>query len=218
MAEGAPARMDPRGLLQRNLCIFHDSGMNPQRLTSLRDEEVNYATMREVGVHFQSLRAAGLGASDLRGRGFETPRHYRDVGMDALDLCDGTWVRAMVAEYGVEAIKSTYLCGAAEAATLVGSEGGRVLGVGLVEAMELCVGEPEAAFAVLKSHPDMPDALASLEARHLLDAGIRASKLLDIGVGMEQLVASVKPTVAEMRLLGYSGCSVGTSMASAPLW
>ena len=194
---------DPREQAARNLCIFHESTLPPAEALRIEDSQVTYQTMRKYHVHFQNLRAAGLEPTELRARGFETLDHFRDVGMDALDLCDAGWTRSLVAAFGSEHVKRAFVRTPEDVNLLVASDGARVLGITLDEALEHCAGSPEVAAAVLVTQSNMPAALGGTSAQRLLDPGLRAPSLARLGLGVGVLVQHMEVTAAQAASLGF---------------
>lgn len=199
---------DRREQVARNLCIFHESSLAPPQAVAIDDSAVTFETMRKHAVHFQNLRAAGLEPADLHARGFEEPAHFRDVGMDALDLCDAGWTRGLVGVFGADAIKRTFLRSAQDVNLIVGSDGARVLGLTLDEALEHCAGSPLVASAVLDAQANMPAALATTTARRLLDTGLRAPTLMRMGLGLATLVEHMPVSTSEAASLGFGATLV----------
>jgi len=190
--------------LRRDLCIFNESDLRPKQACLLPDEHVTFATMREAGVYFVNLQASGISAKELGRRGFNSAGCYRQLGMDALDLTDGFWARSLVAELGAEALRDEFVCSPEEAATLAGSEGADAIGLTVDMALERCAGYPDAAAVVLRAQPDPVVALGATSLERLLNTGLRAIALGDLGIGIEQLGAIWNLCPARLRALGFS--------------
>ena len=194
---------DPREQAARNLCVFHESTLTPVAALRIDDADVTFDTMRKHHVHFQNVRAAGLEPTELRARGFDSLEHFRDVGMDALDLCDAGWTRSLVAAFGIDGVKSTFVRTPEDVNLLVGSEGARVLSLTLDEALEHCAGSPEVAAVVLIAQTNMPAALCATSVQRLLDTGLRAPSLTRLGLGVSVLVQHMGVTAVQAASLGF---------------
>jgi hypothetical protein len=189
--------------LRQRLCIFHDSAYTIETIVRLAEADVTFQTMLDAGVQFVNLRASRVAIDDLKKRGFDSISCYRQLGMDAIDLTDTPWTRALVDVYGVKAVRDEYAQTADEVATLVGTETGHVLHLSVVDALDACIGEPNCAYTVLSAQTDVKAALRLTTVEQLLDAGVRAQGLSRIGVTLEALSETLSPSAQQLRKLGY---------------
>ena len=185
----------------QRLCIFYGSNATEVDALQVPQNCVTYETMQSRGCKYQSIAAAGLRIVELQRMGFASPLHLRQVGMDAIDLVDPLVVRDLVACFGADATKATFLASAFDAVALAGSDAERVLGITLDELLTHCAGEPTAAMAVLRtaSHPR----LAETSISRLLDTGIRADALQRIGYNIVVLSVHAHATPKDLKALGY---------------
>jgi hypothetical protein len=189
---------------EQRLCIFYGTSLASADALALPLAELRFEAMRAHGCVYQAIAAAGLRPRALYAMGFESARHFRQVGMDALDLADWKVSCELVALFGAPAIKEAFLATASDAVAFAGTESARLLQIDLDESLALCAGEPESARAVLELQADVVDALRGTSADRLLDTGIRAEALAAVGVTLATLTTTLYANAAQVQQLGYA--------------
>ena len=126
----------------------------------------------------------------------------RELGFDALDLVDAGWCAGAVAAFGAEAVRNAFLLDAGDAVALAGSTATVQLEITMRRLIEACAGASGPAAAVLQQSP-RGAALAGLSAGALLDSGLRAKTLMDLGYTPESIREQTGAGSAEMQKLGF---------------
>jgi len=188
---------------EQRLCIFYGTSLASADALALPLAELRFEAMRAHGCVYQAIAAAGLRPRALYAMGFESARHFRQVGMDALDLADWKVSCELVALFGAPAIKEAFLATASDAVAFAGTESARLLQIDLDESLALCAGEPESARTVLELQPDVVDLLRGTTVERLLDTGIRAEALASVGVTLTTLTSTLQANAAQVQQLGY---------------
>jgi len=188
---------------EQRLCIFYGTSLASADALALPLAELRFEAMRAHGCVYQAIAAAGLRPRALYAMGFESARHFRQVGMDALDLADWKVSCELVALFGAPAIKEAFLATASDAVAFAGTESARLLQIDLDESLALCAGEPESARTVLELQSDVVDLLRGTTVERLLDTGIRAEALASVGVTLTTLTSTLQANAAQVQQLGY---------------
>lgn len=188
---------------EQRLCIFYGTTLASTDAVTMPLSKICFGAMRAHGCSYQAIAAAGLRPRALHAMGFESVRHFRQIGMDALDLADWKVSCELVALFGAPAVKEAFLVTASDAVAFAGTESGRLLQIELDESLALCAGEPESARTVLELQPDLVDQLRGTTVERLLDTGVRAEALATVGVTLTTLTSTLGANAAQVRQLGY---------------
>jgi hypothetical protein len=189
--------------VRARLCIFHGTSVGAEDAFAFEDAEITFDLMMRSGVKAVNLLTASVGPTSLKARGVHTPQHLRQLGFDALHLCDADFCNEASMAYGAGPIVSTFLVTAADAVALAGTEAIHILNISAVELLQRCAGFPGESVAVLKQlTPGV--SLRDVPAVTLLDAGLRADTLKACGYGLTAVVEQVRPTGNELGKLGYT--------------
>lgn len=188
---------------EQRLCIFYDTTFPSRDALALPVAELRFELMRRHGCSYQAIAAAGLRPRALHAMGFDSAKHFRQIGMDGLDLADWKVTCELVALFGANAVKAAFLTTASDAVAFAGTESARILQIGLDESLALCAGEPASARTVLELSSDIIEQLGRTTVERLLDTGIRAEALASVGVTLTTLTTTVKASAAQILQLGY---------------
>lgn len=189
---------------EQRLCIFYGSNIAAREALALSAEEMCFKLMRANGCSYQAIAAAGLRPKQLHAMGFESAQHFRQIGMDALDLADWKVSCELVELFGAFAVKEAFLTTASDAVAFAGTESARLLQIDIDELLALCAGEPESACTVLELQSDIVDQLRGTTVGRLLDTGLRAEALASLGVTLVTLTSTMGATAAQVQQLGYA--------------
>jgi hypothetical protein len=105
----------------------------------------------------------------------------RELGFDALDLTDAGFCSSCVSAYGAVEVRKAFLLESGDAVALAGSVAMFQLDVSTGRLLEACAGSPAAARAVLQQTEPRGGALRGVSVGVVLDAGLRAPALLELG-------------------------------------
>ena len=189
--------------IRARLALFHDSSVNAETACSIEEQEITYDLMMRSGVKALNLQTAGIGPTRLKTMGVESAMQMRQLGFDALHLCDADFANEATMAFGSEAVRSAFLASAADAVALAGSEAMHILNVTVLELLTVCAGYPGEAKAVLQQLPQ-GNALHDISCSVVLDAGLRHDSLRQCGYGMAGVIQQISPTGPELVKLGFT--------------
>lgn len=187
---------------EQRLLMFYDTMTPTANVLSLPDTEIEYSLLRRHGCRFAHLVSA-LSISDLHTRGFVTPEHYRDMGMDALDLHETAWARELVQLFGRDAVVTTFVRNAEDAVLVAGAEACHLLGLTVGMLLEHCSNRPRAAEDILRSWGPVHTFLPHLTVAMLLNTGLNATQLLHLGLSIPVLTETLGATTTQLAQLGF---------------
>ena len=189
---------------EQRLCIFYNTTLPSREALALPVDELRFELMRRHGCSYQAVAAAGLRPRALRAMGFVSAKHFRQIGMDGLDLADWKVTCELVGLFGAATVKAAFLTTASDAVSLAGTESARLLQIGLDESLALCAGEPESARTVLELQMDVVEQLGGTSVGRLLDTGLRSEALASVGVTLTTLTTTLRASPAQLQQLGYA--------------
>ena len=189
--------------IKARLALANETAYDAESVCAMDDNEFTFDGFLSNGVRSLNLRVAGIGPAELRARGAETALHLRQLGYDALDICDPRFCAEAQLAYGSNAVISAFLQTPADAVAISSMECQHTLKISVEQLLERCAGAPTEAIAVVEQQPTGV-ALQGVPARVLLDAGLRADSLRQLGYGLASIVQQVNPTAAELNKLGYT--------------
>ena len=206
-ASDAPTALKPRDVLT----LISGSGVNG----TLEDaEEALKNAPLEIGYLLNRVRPASIVASclspvDLHQLGVKL-EVIKLLGMDALSLTilGAEWVKAACELYGARSMKRALLVRAEDAVALAGDDAESVEIMAVMEVthddlLALCPGDVEHAAAVVAQLGAPGCLTTSVKLETLLQTGLTASNLRDLGVSFEFLTSVFKPTPSQLLALGY---------------
>lgn len=184
--------------VRQKLTMFHDSGLSAEVVLGTDDKAINFDLMIKNAVKALNLTTAGVRPIELKRRGVTTAAQMRRLGYDALHLVDPVICNEASAAFGAADVVENFLCTASDAVALAGSEAVSTLGISVEQLLSACAGAPTEALSVLQQVTvDAP--LRGVCATTLLDTGLRAPQLKQLGIGL--------PCMREM--IGVSGGKLG---------
>lgn len=199
----APMTTDSTALTTRQRLALTKNNTDPASALAMADSELDAIFLRRKRVPTAQLRAARVSPLELKQRGLESAVQLRELGYDALDLVDAAFCSSAVAAFGVEAVRTAFLLDAGDAVAVAGSVAMFQLSVSMVRLIELCAGAPAQAKAVLQQSEPRGGALQGVTANALLDTGLRAATLCDLGYYFPNVRDQTNATPEELRLLGF---------------
>lgn len=194
---------DSTSLTTRQRLALTKNNTDPASALAMADGELDFLFLRRKRVPTAQLRAARVSPLDLKQRGLESAVQLRELGYDALDLIDAAFCSAAVAAFGAEAVRTAFLLDAGDAVAVAGSVAMFQLSVSMVRLIELCAGAPTQAKAVLQQSEPRGGALQGVSANALLDSGLRAATLCELGYYFNNVRDQTGATPEELRLLGF---------------
>lgn len=188
---GSDGRMSIRrpheGLdLKQRLTLFSGTAVNAETIVSKPIEELNFEFFIGNGVRALNISTAGIRPLALRGFGVDNAQKLKQLGFDSLHLVDPVFAEEACAAYGADDVVKTFLCTAHDAVALAGSEAIGLLGIRMQQLLELCVGLPTEANAVLQQ-TDSKLPLSGVTGTTLLDTGLRAAQFQALGIEVDHV-------------------------------
>ena len=169
--------------VRQRLTLFHGTALTAEEALSHDEDGINFDMMLKNGVKAVNITAAGLRPLALKKHGVEEAVQLRRLGFDALHLVDPVLCNEANAAYGAQAVICAFLNSPQDAVALAGSEAVSTLNLTLQQLLEACAGAPTEAQSVLQQCSDQ-NPLSGLSAKILLDTGLRAPQLKQMGYNL----------------------------------
>jgi len=185
------------------LCLFHGTAVKPEAALQMEDGAITAQLLLTSGSKPTNMLTAGLGPVSLKKRGVESAKQLRGLGFDALHLCDPVFAHQATLAFGADDVKCEFIVSPGDAVAIAGSEAMHIMHVTAFEMLEVCVGSPAEAAAVLKQLPS-GSSLSGVPAVVLLDAGLRSHALVDNGYAISQIVKQCNASSKDLTKLGFS--------------
>ena len=177
--------------------------LNASEASLVADSDLDAVFLHTKRVPACNVRAAKLTALDLKTRGVSSAMHLREIGMDALDLTDAAFCSSCVSAFGAESTRMAFLLEPGDAVALAGSVAVFQLGVTASHLLAACAGVPTAARAVLQQLEPRGGALQGVACMLLLDAGLRAPALLELGYHKNSIISQTGADGVTLTKLGF---------------
>lgn len=188
--------------VRQRLALFHGSGINAETALSTDEEDITFDLMLKHGVKALNIQAAGIRPLQLKKYGVTQAAQLRRLDYDALHLVDPVICGEANAAFGAVDVINAFLNAPQDAVALAGSEAVTILNLSVQQLLEVCAGAPTEAISVLKqATEEMP--LRGVEVKVLLDTGIRAAQLKQLGYGLTSIRQMSNTTAADIGKLGF---------------
>lgn len=168
---------------RQKLTLFYNSSVSASEALAMEDEDFSFDLLIRNGVKPVNFRTAGVKATTLKRLGVQDASQLRRLGFDALHLVDEEWCADASAAYGAAHLISAFLVSPQDAVALAGTEAVKTLNVSVEMLLEACAGAPTEAASVIKQ-ANSPNPLKEVSANTLLDTGLRAQQLKQLGYGL----------------------------------
>jgi len=188
--------------VKQRLTLFHKTSLTAEQALSLPEEDITIDTFLKNGVKAVNITAAGIRFVQLKKLGANDPSQLRRMGFDALHLVDPVLCGEASAAFGAKAIIEAFLVTPQDAVALAGSEAVTLLNLSMNQLLEACAGSPTEAAAVLQQSTSN-NALEGVEAKVLLDTGLRAPQLKQVGLNLVSVSQLVNVNRASIIKLGF---------------
>lgn len=189
--------------VRQKLTMFHGSGLTAEAVLGTSDEEINFDLMLKNAVTALNLTTAGVRPLELKRRGVTAATQLRRLGYDALHLVDPVTCNEASAAFGAVDVVQSFLCTPSDAVALAGSEAIATLGISVEQLLSVCAGAPTEALSVLQQ-ATMQAPLRGVQVATLLDTGLRAPQLKQLGFGLPALRELAGVTGMELSKLGFA--------------
>lgn len=208
-AESAPPRPPPppphaRALtLRQRLALVVGTGVAAEAVVAMDDAEFDFDFFLANGIRAPLLKAARIAPAQLKHRGVRSAAQFRALEYGALDLVDGAFCAACVAAFGADELLGEFVGTPNDAVVLAGSPAVQALGLDLGMLLVLCAGAPEMAAEVIAQTPPRGACLVGVAPDTLLDTGLRARKLRDLGFTPQALAEQTRVSVLHLSKFGF---------------
>ena len=187
----------------QRLFLLHVTTISAEDVLSIDDSAFDYDFLKKYTIKIENLVAAGLGPKKLKNMVVSSAHELRSLGFDALHMTDPKFAAEAMGCYGSEEVIDAFLTNASDAVALAGSDAVDILGVITTDLLKACAGAPTEGYAVLQQlRPGL--SLEGVNASVILDSGLRASSLQELGYSLTAMVKQTNATSNELSKLGYS--------------
>jgi len=188
---------------RQRLAMTIGSGLQLQQILEMNDSDIHYEFLLSNGITAPLLKAAKILPVQLKVRGVKTPSDFRALEFSTLDLVDGAFCASCVSAYGAEELLGEFLQTAKDAVVLAGSQAMSQLNLDLGTLLVLCCGEPELAADVIDQTLPRGGCLVGVAPATLLDTGIRAKALRQLGFDAQRVCEQTHASVTDLDKLGF---------------
>lgn len=189
--------------VRQRLALVIGTGISAEAVVEMDDALIDYDFLLANGVRAPLLKAAKITPVQLKACGVASPSQFRSLDFCTLDLVDGAFCASCVAAYGAEALLTEFLTSPQDAIALAGSPAIDQLGLDVGTLLVVCCGSPDmAAEVLLQTHP-RGRCLHGVAPETILDTGLRAKRLRELGFTAESLSAQTRASVVELDKLGF---------------
>ena len=189
--------------LRQRLALVVGTGVAAEAVVAMADDEFDFDFFLANGVRAPLLKAAKITPAQLKDRGVRTVAQFRALEYGVLDLVDGAFCAACVAAYGADELLGEFLLTPNDAVVLAGSPAVHALGLDLGVLLVLCAGAPEMAAEVVAQTPPRGACLVGVAPDTLLDTGLRAGKLRELGFTPQALAEQTRASVLHLSKFGF---------------
>lgn len=176
----------------------------PESILETNDNDINNTFFSRHGIYATNIRSAGLFPLALRHRGVADATALRTLGFDAIDLNDAAFCASSISAFGADDVTRSFILTAGDAVAISGSTAVVQLGVTAQKLLETCAGAPVQAKSVVQQMEPRGGALRGVDMRVILDSGLRAQTLCNLGYSADSLKEqTVGCTDRELNLLGF---------------
>lgn len=188
--------------VRQRIALFQNT-MALKEILQVDDNDINIDLIKKHNVKAKNIRNAKMTVLDLKSFGLSSALELRELEFDALDLCDSVFCASAVAAFGVADVLKSFLLDAGDAVALAGSVGIYHLHITTQKLLECCAGCPEQAKAVLQQTDPRGGALRNVLPTVLLDTGLRATTLCELGYFLNNIREQTNASVQETHKLGF---------------
>ena len=188
---------------RQRLTIVAGTSVSMEAAASMEDGAFDYAFFQKSGIASRNLKVAGLNATQLKERGVNTALDMRSLGFSSIDLVNASFCASCVSAFGADDVVAQFVHDASDAVLLAGSSAVHALGLDVCTLLMLCVGQSKQAHAVLQQTPPRGGALYNVPPDVLLDAGLRAKQLVELGYSRESVARQTRASAQDLAKLEF---------------
>lgn len=185
--------------LRQRMSLVIEANMTAEKITAMRDAEIDHAFLLEHNISTTLLRASKITPLQLKAHGTNTVDKLSELGFTTLHLLDDAWCIGCVSAYGAPKLLDAFLATTNDAVVLAASPAITLLGINLGILLLMCCEQPVAAREVLAQYKHV----RNVPPETLLETGLRAKDLQPLGYTKARLREDTYATDAQLSLLGY---------------
>ena len=185
--------------VRQRMALLLEANTTAEKMTAMRDAEIDHAFLLEHHVSPTLLRAAKITPLQLKAHGTNTVDKLSELGFTALHLLDEAWCSSCVAAYGAPNLLDAFLTTTNDAVILAASPAIARLGINLGILLLMCANQPGAAREVLAQYKHV----RNVPPETLMETGLRAKDLQALGYTKARLREDTYATDAQLSLLGF---------------
>lgn len=189
--------------VRQRLALFHGTSVNAEQALSMSNEEITFDLLIQCGCKAINIVVAALRPMHLKKYGVTEAAQLRRLGFTALYLVDPAFCHDACGAYGAEAVVDAFVTEPGAAVVLAGTEAVTILGIKTKKMLEVCAGAPTEAMSVLSHHSGDVDCLEGVPAVVILDAGLRATQLKQLGFNFAKIVVHTSASKEQVLKLGF---------------
>ena len=196
-------RAQAEGLTTRQkLTLFHGSGLSAEAALGTPDDQITFELLIANGVKALNICTAGIRPLALKQFGVVQATQLRRLGFDALHLVDPVWCQEASAAHGAFEVIQAFLVSPQDAVALSGTGAVATLNLSMQQLLEACACAPTEAISVI-SQSTSSTPLAGVNVVTLLDTGLRAPQLKQLGYGVATVRELTGLTGEHLYKLGF---------------
>lgn len=198
-------RKTPSGGLdvRQRLTLFNATALNAEQALALNEDEITYDFLLKNGVKALNISCAGIRPLAMKKFGVTEAQQLRRLGFDALHLVDPVFCNEANAAYGAAEVIAAFLNTAHDAVALAGSEAVTTLNLTTEQLLSACAGAPTEAITVIEQSKEQA-VFRGVAARTILDTGLRAPQLKQLGYNLASFHELAGMGAAELSKLGFT--------------
>ena len=200
--KSSDGRQRPTLSSRQRLALFRGV-LVPEKALEVTDAELNINLLKDSGVTAVNIRSAKLTVLDLKSLGLSSALGLRELEFDALDLTSPAVCSSAVAAVGAGDVTRSFLLDSGDAVALSGSVAVHHLQLSTQRLLESCAGCPDQAKSVLQQTDPHGGALNGVSPVVLLDTGLRAATLCELGYFLNNLVTQTNASKEQAQKLGF---------------
>ncbi|MDA9633370.1 hypothetical protein N9S81_00360 [bacterium] len=197
---------EPKSSVQftpRVLLTLFRGALGAKDALAMQSEAITCRLLKSHGVSVSNIRVAGITPVQLKDMGCSSALELRELGFDALDLNNPSFCASSIQAFGAEGVKQAFLLSAGDAVALSGSTAMHQLDINSRTLITATAGCPTHAQSVLQQLQPRGAALFGCKAADLLDSGLRAKQLVDLGYHVDALREQTGASEEEIAKLGF---------------
>lgn len=188
--------------MRQKLALFHASGVSAEEALGIKTSAITFDYLVSSGATALNATAAGVGFLKLKEMGMKTPELAREFGFDSLHLVDHVFCAEAVAAWSAHSVVDAFLVEARDAVALASPDAMATLGLTPARLLGACAGAPAEAKAVVDALG--VECLKGLHVSMILDTGLRAVQLRQLGVGFGFVISHMRGNRHTVEKLGFA--------------